>query len=359
MKGAVLIVGVAGTAWTVERAIGYATAKNNTITEALMKERHGKTSKNPKPKAGKGENQVPSILATGGGDFQLDLEWPPKCPENETECKQIVCDLVQTFLQETLCTGQNDDCKVVVPCYEVTQAIRKLDAPKTNLLHRALVATTFSFAVTLIIECVAGDCSDAAANTAAGVAAMGPIETTFGTITDDGMIAGIKAAILALDPPPAPDTADYFKALTLYYDSRTSSFKVGSVYDAPPAVSGFELVGPGFCKDSVGNRYGFLYTPNSLGNLSLEQCFPACLEYAGSTCWTAPPPFIGIEYEPSSYSSDCVCLFEVISGKPTDLLDLSSCTDPPAAVTSSGSRPGVGPVFTSSVGSYTCYKYIG
>jgi len=298
-------------------------------------------------------------LATGGGDFQLDLEWPPKCPENETECKQIVCDLVQTFLQETLCTGQNDDCKVVVPCYEVTQAIRKLDAPKTNLLHRALVATTFSFAVTLIIECVAGDCSDAAANTAAGVAAMGPIETTFGTITDDGMIAGIKAAILALDPPPAPDTADYFKALTLYYDSRTSSFKVGSVYDAPPAVSGFELVGPGFCKDSVGNRYGFLYTPNSLGNLSLEQCFPACLEYAGSTCWTAPPPFIGIEYEPSSYSSDCVCLFEVISGKPTDLLDLSSCTDPPDAVTSSGSRLGVGPVFTSSVGSYTCYKYIG
>ena len=56
MKGAVLIVGVAGTAWTVERAIGYAnTAKNNTITEALMKERHGKTSKNPKSKAGKGE----------------------------------------------------------------------------------------------------------------------------------------------------------------------------------------------------------------------------------------------------------------------------------------------------------------
>ena len=55
MKGAVLIVGVAGTAWTVERAIGYATAKNNTITEALMKERHGKTSKNPKPKAGKGQ----------------------------------------------------------------------------------------------------------------------------------------------------------------------------------------------------------------------------------------------------------------------------------------------------------------
>lgn len=51
MKGAVLIVGVAGTAWTVERAIGYATAKNNTITEALLEERHGKTSKAPTAKA--------------------------------------------------------------------------------------------------------------------------------------------------------------------------------------------------------------------------------------------------------------------------------------------------------------------
>jgi hypothetical protein len=173
------------------------------------------------------------------------------------------------------------------------------------------------------------------------------------------MIAGIKAAILALDPPPAPGTADYFTALPLSYDSNTKSFNVGSVYDVPPAVSGFEFVGPGFCRDSVGNMYGFLYTPDSLGNLSLEQCFPACLEYAGSTCWTVAPPLRGIEYEPSTYMSDCVCLFEVTSGKPTDLLDLSSCTDPPAAVTSSNSRPGVGPVFTSSVGSYTCYKYIG
>ena len=51
MKGAVLIVGVAGTAWTVERAIGYATAKNNTITETLLEERHGKTSKAPTAKA--------------------------------------------------------------------------------------------------------------------------------------------------------------------------------------------------------------------------------------------------------------------------------------------------------------------
>jgi len=154
-------------------------------------------------------------LATGEGDFALDLEWPPGCPGDETEleCKQIVCDGVQTFLQETLCTEQNDDCKVVVPCYEVTQAERKLDAPKTNLLHRALVATTFSFALTLIIACEGGDCSDAAANTAAAVAAMGPIETIFGTITDEEMIDGIKAAILALDPPPAPGTADYFPAL--------------------------------------------------------------------------------------------------------------------------------------------------
>ena len=53
MKGAVLIVGVAGTAWTVERAIGYATANNNT-TEALLMKRQGKTSKSPKAGKTKG-----------------------------------------------------------------------------------------------------------------------------------------------------------------------------------------------------------------------------------------------------------------------------------------------------------------
>ena len=61
MKGAVLIVGVAGTAWTVERAIGYTAANNNT-TEALLMERHGKTSKAPKAGktkgGGKGKEEV-------------------------------------------------------------------------------------------------------------------------------------------------------------------------------------------------------------------------------------------------------------------------------------------------------------
>lgn len=60
MKGAVLIVGVAGTAWTVERAIGYTAANNNT-TEALLMERHGKTSKPPKAgktKGGKGKEEA-------------------------------------------------------------------------------------------------------------------------------------------------------------------------------------------------------------------------------------------------------------------------------------------------------------
>jgi hypothetical protein len=298
-------------------------------------------------------------LATSNGEFDMDLEWPPQCPGGETdeECKQIVCDGVQTFLQENLCTGQNDDCEVVVPCYEVTQARRKLDAPKTNLLHRALASTGWTLKLQLIIPCENGDCSDDAANTAAAVAAMGPIQTSFGTITNEEMIAGIKAAILALDPPPASGTASYFNQLSFQYDPSTSTLSNPTVFVFPPAVSGFEFVGPGSCKDSAGKSYGYLLSPDSAaGPLSFEQCAPACLAYAGSTCWTAAPPLRGMEYtQVASGASDCYCLFEVTSGRPTDLF---SCSAPPA-VYSSNSNAGVGPVFTSNVNTYTCYKYIG
>ena len=142
-------------------------------------------------------------MATSNGDCSMNLEWPPACPGNETdeECEQIFCNGVQTFLQNTLCTGENDDCNVLVPCYEVTQAqlTRKLELDpktKTKLLHRALEATSFYFTLAIIVECVGGDCSDPVANLEAALAAMGPIQDSFGQIADAELVAGVKAAIL-------------------------------------------------------------------------------------------------------------------------------------------------------------------
>jgi hypothetical protein len=301
-------------------------------------------------------------MATSDGEFDMNLEWPPACPGGETdeECEQIFCDGVQTFLQETLCTGQNDDCKVVVPCYEVTQARRKLelDDPKTNLIHRALAATdtNFPFRVSLIIECVGGDCSDPDANLAAAVAAMGPIQTSFGTITNEEMIAGIKAAILAQDPPPAPDTADYFTRFNFVYDPSSSSINDPTVIEVPPAVSGFEFVGPGYCSDSAGKSYGYIAPAPSSDDVTIEQCATLCLQIAGSTCWTqnaATYPLRGIDYEPGPIYYYCYCLFEVTSGKPTDICPVDT-------VDSEGKGAGVGPVFTVVQNySYQCYRYIG
>ena len=298
----------------------------------------------------------PSILATAEGEFILEgLEWAPSCGLSEDEqCKSIFCDGQQAYLQDTLCGDNPEDCKLVVVC----------DPKSTRRANRALQTTTgdrkFTFSISLLIECFSTpDCSDTAAEKAEAQAAYNEQKFSFqGGITQEQIIAGIKAAIAQLNPPnPA---GDFYSTFTFAVDPDTAELDEPAIVTVPNDVTGsYEFVGEGGCRDSTGTSYGYILPPKGTP-ITLAECANWASAATASDCWVQSQAFVGFEYG-ADYSNQCYVLFDLGGdvGRPRPVP--SDTCELPADSDCDHPGEGTGPIVSSYGPLYggLCYKYVG
>lgn len=257
------------------------------------------------------------------------MDWPPACgEETQEQCESIFCEGLESYLQSQICTDDISGCEAVVVC-DFKVANRRLDAPKTEMLHRALQTSWVApILVSFLIPCEDPTCTDTSVEAAAAAATVTSMNSVLQSMTSTQLVDGVAAAI----------TSPYFATYTYTWDPTTSALVAPSTV-VTDYVPGYQFMGIDECIANNGSNYGYQQA------IASSKSFPASL--CGSRCTQqalqVPFPLVGFDYEPKN-SNYCWCLYSGI------------WQDIPGQETR-----GVGPVVASKgvTDGYVCYKYTG
>ncbi|KAL7451141.1 hypothetical protein ACHAWC_004002 [Mediolabrus comicus] len=321
VKVFVATAAVSGTIWGLTS--GGSVARNDAATLLMKSSKATKSpemkSKAPKePKGGKGENQVPSVKAQTNTKLRFDgMIWPPDCGETQDQCESIFCEGLESYLQSQLCTDGITGCEAVVVC-DFKEANRRLDAPKTEMLHRALQSSYDApILVSFLVPCADPTCTNTSVEAAAAAATVTSMNSVLQSMTSTQLVNGVAAAV----------NSPYFATYTYTWDPATSAL-VAPTTVVNDYVPGYQFMGIGECLAYNGDNYGYQQAEPS-GSFPASTCGSRCTQL-----WS-PYTLVGFDYEPKN-TNYCWCLY-------------------------SGKGNGVGPVVTSkgNTESYQCYKYTG
>ena len=235
-----------------------------------------------------------------------ELEWSPACGLSDEQCQAILCNGLEAYLQDTLCGGNPEDCKLAVIC-DPGQVSRRA--------NRALQTTSkkFDFIITLFVQCTATpDCTSIVTEEDAAKAAMIFMLETLQEITAQQLLDGVKAAIAQAAPPdPA---GNFYSTFTFSFDPDSAMLSDPSIAVVSTNVTGpFEFVGEGKCKDSFGWGYSFI---NNAIDLTLAECADWVSAAATSDCWVDNELILGFE---SKDNDLCRLLFDLVpDGNPSE-----------------------------------------